>query len=185
MHPDLERVTSEFAETEARLHRLAEAATEQQWSRRPAPGSWSVDECVAHLTLTNERYLPILLDATDAAPELADPQAAFHRDLTGRLLAWFMEPPVRFKLPTAAAFEPPSSAGRPATMARFDAVHARLIAAIAAMDGLDITRIRMASPFNAKVRYSTWSALCILAAHERRHLWQAERALAALTRRET
>ena len=42
------------------------------------------------------------------------------------------------------------------------------------MDGLDITRIRVTSPFNTSLRYSAYSALHILAAHERRHLWQAE-----------
>jgi hypothetical protein len=43
------------------------------------------------------------------------------------------------------------------------------------MDGLDVTTIRVTSPFNASLRYSAYSALHILAAHERRHLWQAER----------
>jgi hypothetical protein len=181
VHADLERVAGEFAEAQARMHRLAESVEDRDWNRRPAAGAWSMDECVAHLTITNERYVPILAEVADTAPELSDPATPMHRDLTGRLLCWFMEPPVRFKLPTAAGFEPPSSAGRPATVARFDAVQSRLVAVIRTLDGLDLTRVRMASPFNAKVRYSTYSALYILAAHERRHLWQAERVRTTLS----
>jgi hypothetical protein len=61
------------------------------------------------------------------------------------------------------------------TVADFDAAQAAIQQQIRAMDGLDITTIRVTSPVNASLRYSTYSALHILAAHERRHLWQAER----------
>ncbi|HET9065547.1 MAG TPA: DinB family protein [Gemmatimonadales bacterium] len=175
MHPDLERTASEFTEAGARLHRLAETVDSSGWSRRPAAGGWSIDECVAHLILTNERYIPVLVDAIDAAPVMSEPPAPLRQDLAGRLLRWMMEPPVRFKLPTSPPFQPPSSAGRSATLARFEAVQARLTDLIREMDGLDVSRVRIASPFNARLRYSAYSALCIIVAHERRHLWQAER----------
>jgi len=37
--------------------------------------------------------------------------------------------------------------------------------------------LRIRSPFDARIRYSAWSALRILPAHQRRHLWLAEREL--------
>lgn len=175
MHPDFEHLTSEFTEAGARLHRLADSVDARGWSKRPATGGWSIDECVAHLTLTNERYIPILVEAIDAAPVMSDPPAPLKQDLAGRLLRWMMEPPVRFKVPTMPAFQPPSSAGRAATLARFEAVQGRLTDLIRDMDGLDISRVRIASPFTDTLRYSAYSALRIMAAHERRHLWQAER----------
>jgi len=182
MHPDLARVASEFDEAQARMHRLAESVDDAQWVRRPAAGRWSIDECVAHLTLTNERYLPIFAEVLDAAPQLDDASRPMRPDMTGRLLAWLMEPPVRFRLSTAPTFEPPSSAGRATTVALFDAMQARLQDQIREMDGFDISTVRLASPFNAKVRYSAFSALRILAAHERRHLWQAEQVRTQLLR---
>jgi len=175
MHPDLERLASEFTAAGARLHRLAESVDSSAWSRRPGVGGWSIDECVAHLTLTNERYIPILVEAIDAAPVMSDPATPLRQDLAGRLLRWMMEPPVRFKLPTSPSFQPPSSAGRSATLARFESVQSRLTDLIREMDGLDVSRVRIASPFNEKLRYSAYSALRIIVAHERRHLWQAER----------
>jgi hypothetical protein len=177
MHPDLERLSHQFAEADARMHRLAESVSEAEWGRRPAPGIWSIDECIAHLTLTNQRYVPILAEAADAAPAFADGEIPthLHRDLAGRLLTWIMEPPVRFKLPTQPEFTPRDTVSRPRTIAAFDASQAAIQQQIRAMDGLDISTIRVTSPFNSSVRYSAYSALHILAAHERRHLWQAER----------
>jgi hypothetical protein len=182
MHPDLARIAGEFDAAQARVYRLAESVEDALWTRRPVEGRWSIDECIAHLTITNQRYLPIFAEVADAAPQMDEPPPPMRPDLTGRMLAWFMEPPVRFRLPTAPSFEPPSSAGRVATVALFDAMQARLGEQIRAMDGFDISKIRMASPFNEKVRYSAFSALCILAAHERRHLWQAEQVRAQLLR---
>lgn len=160
------------------MHRLAETVSEQEWISRPAGDGWSMDECVAHLTLTNRRYVPILAEASDAAPVFDDdegPPPRLHRDLAGRLLSWMMEPPVRFRLPTRVEFTPDGPLSRARTVAEFDAAQAAIQQQIRAMEGLDITRIRVTSPFNASLRYSAYSALHILAAHERRHLWQAER----------
>jgi hypothetical protein len=96
------------------------------------------------------------------------------RDITGWLLTRMMEPPVRFRMRTAAAFIPPGSESRAGGMAAFDASQAALLQQIEALDGMDLTRLRVISPFNRSIRYSVWSALHILAAHQRRHLWQAE-----------
>lgn len=177
MHPDLEYLSLQFAEAEARMHRLAESVSEHEWGSPPPNGGWSIDECVAHLTLTNQRYVPILAEASDAAPAFdeEDVPPRLHRDLAGRLLTWMMEPPVRFRLPTRPEFQPQGVVSRARTVAEFDAAQAAIQQQIRAMDGLDITTIRVTSPFNASLRYSAYSALHILAAHERRHLWQAER----------
>lgn len=182
MHPDLERIASEFSETQAKIHRLAEQVDETTWITRPAPNSWSIDECVAHLNLTNERFLPLLDEVADAAPRwLNGPDGnpvirPMRRDFAGWFLSWMMEPPVRFRLPTSAPFVPQAPASRSATVAAFDATQSRLLAKLPALDGYDLSTIRIISPFNASLKYGAWSALCILAAHERRHLWQAERA---------
>jgi hypothetical protein len=35
---------------------------------------------------------------------------------------------------------------------------------------------KVTSPFDSRVSYNVFSMFCILETHERRHLWQAERA---------
>ena len=45
------------------------------------------------------------------------------------------------------------------------------------MNGLDITGVKVRSPFARWLRYTLYEWLLVLLAHERRHLWQAERVL--------
>lgn len=159
------------------MYRLSESIDEDGWVQRPRDGAWSIDECVAHLTMTNSKYLPLLGEACDAAPALPVQlvQPRMHRDPVGWMLSRMMEPPVRFKLPTSSDFVPQGPASKSTTVSEFDAVQARLMTLVRELEGLDPTKIRLTSPFNASLKYSLYSALHILAAHERRHLWQAER----------
>ena len=61
-------------------------------------------------------------------------------------------------------------------MAEFERLQAEQIAVTREADGLSIDRVKMTSPFNAKIRYNIFSALSILPRHQHRHLWQAEQA---------
>ena len=45
--------------------------------------------------------------------------------------------------------------------------------------GRDLNRLKIVSPFGARLSYNVYSAFRVLAAHERRHVWQAERAAGA------
>ena len=65
MHPDLQRIADEFAEAGRRLHRLADTCADELWTRRPGPERWSPAECVAHLQLTAEAFLPPIRRAVD------------------------------------------------------------------------------------------------------------------------
>jgi hypothetical protein len=48
--------------------------------------------------------------------------------------------------------------------------------------GLNLGGAEIISPFAKNVRYSTYSAFVLIAAHNRRHLWQAERVLSEIGR---
>ncbi|HRP07314.1 MAG TPA: DinB family protein [Gemmatimonadales bacterium] len=175
MHPDLELLSAEFDAAEAEVHSLAESADDEEWSAPARNGGWSMDQCIAHLTLTNNRYVPILAEAADAAPLMDDARyrQRMRRDLVGWLTSGMMEPPVRLRIPTRASFNPSTPASKAVTVAGFDASQAAIRQLLRTVSGHDITRVRIASPFNSKVRYSVFSALHILVAHERRHIWQA------------
>ena len=40
-------------------------------------------------------------------------------------------------------------------------------------------------PFDSRVKYNVYSAFLIVAAHQRRHLWQAEQAIDSLRKKQT
>jgi hypothetical protein len=49
------------------------------------------------------------------------------------------------------------------------------------VDNLPVDRIKIASPFDARVKYNLYAALTILPRHQHRHLWQAEQVWHAMT----
>jgi hypothetical protein len=51
----------------------------------------------------------------------------------------------------------------------------KLKAVIAEADGLALDGIRISSPLAPQVKYNVYAALHLIAVHQRRHLWQAER----------
>jgi hypothetical protein len=62
----------------------------------------------------------------------------------------------------------------------FAALQSKLAEILATTRGLDLQKVKIVSPFDKRVKYNVYSAFRILTAHQRRHLWQAEQAVAAL-----
>lgn len=176
----LDAIHRELDATETRARTLAGQAGDSRWALRPSAHAWSVSECVQHLVLTADRVLPLLDAALDPQTPTTPVRGPYRRSLFGRLFAWSLEPPYRIRFTTSAPFVP--AAARPAEV-DLDDLHQRHVALhahIARADRWPLDRIRIQSPFDRRLRYSVFTALHVLAAHERRHLWQAEQTLAAL-----
>jgi hypothetical protein len=177
MHPDLAAVAADFESASRRLDALERSLSDPQWIRRPSAQAWSAIECIQHLNLTAEATLPRVKEGIGEARRLRAPvPARYCRDLFGWLLWRGLSKPGRFKTKTAAAFVP--DANRPVSdiLGSFRRLQDDQIACVRESDGLAVDRVRIASPFNERIRYSVFSALTILAVHQHRHLWQAERA---------
>lgn len=59
-------------------------------------------------------------------------------------------------------------------LAKFDRYQGEQIKLVQTSEDLPIDKMRIDSPFNARVSYSIYSALVILPRHQRRHIVQAE-----------
>ena len=174
MHEQLSALRAEFEAARRHLHELAAAVPDEQWTHRPAPEHWSIGECVAHLTLTAAEYEPIVEHAlADARRIGGPPPVRYRRDPIGWLLWRTMGPPVRFKVKTTAAFVPSGSVPKPRALAEFDRWQDAQVRWVEACDGLPIDKVRIRSPFNARVRYNLFACLTILPRHQERHVWQA------------
>jgi hypothetical protein len=58
-----------------------------RWPQRPAPGRWSVAECIAHLNLTSTAFLQLLRPALDEARRSGHrPPSRYRRDPLGWIL---------------------------------------------------------------------------------------------------
>jgi hypothetical protein len=150
--------------------------TDAQFSWRPAPGRWSPGQIVNHLNLAGGDYVQRL------ARLLEDARARGLRDrgddrpgLIGGMLVRSMEPPPRRRFKAPKIWQPADAGaapGRAGELARWHALHDALEALIHAAAGLDLRRIRLASPVSRLIRMNAGDALALLLTHERRHLLQ-------------
>ncbi len=175
MHPQLQLIADEYRGAQRRLHELVSAIPAERWLQRSDPDRWSVAECVAHLNLTSAAYLPVLEEALGRAAAVgASAPARYHRDPVGWLLWKTMGPPVRVRIKTIARFLPSSAVAPSILIEEFDRLQAAQIESVGRAHGLPLERVRVASPFNARVRYNLYSCFTILPRHQHRHVWQAE-----------
>jgi hypothetical protein len=182
MHQQLQELRAEFQSASERLHRLRNSASADAWQRRPAEDSWSAAECIAHLNLTSEAFLPKLQEAvaTAGSRRSSDPPRYRHGFL-GWLIWRMSRPTTRVRVKTGASFVPHADIPADNLVAEFERLQASLLSLLEQADNLPIHRVRIRSPFDERVGYSAYSAFRILPTHQHRHLQQAERALGLLT----
>jgi hypothetical protein len=178
-HPQLDVLARELGHASARAREIVARVSDEGFHRRPGTG-WSAAECIAHLNLSNEAMLPLIDGGLREAAARSRPTSpSYRRDLTGWLLSWYLEPPYRRGVKTPAQFEPASTGSKEEILAEFLRLQDELVDRLRIAAGLDLNRVRIVSPFNARARYNLYSAFRVITAHERRHLYQAETALAA------
>jgi hypothetical protein len=181
LSPQMEKVREELRAATTRAKTLADSVEEEVWHQRPAPGRWSMAECVVHLTLTTRGYLPEIADTISRGRSNGlKISGGYRRDLLGLLLCWIIEPPARIRTKTNNFFVPQARDSKAAAMAQFFKYQVLLEAQIKEADGLPLNRLKISSPFNRRISYNLYSCFRMIVAHQRRHLWQAEQVRAAL-----
>lgn len=82
--------------------------------------------------------------------------------------------PVRLRTKTTAPFVPRDLEPKALVLDAFDRLQGELIGCLGEANGLDLGRLRIVSPFVARIKYNLYSCLRIIPAHQRLHLAQAE-----------
>ena len=172
---DLDRCAKEITEARQRAETLVRDITPEQLTTQPAPGKWSIAECILHLNATAAIVQRLMEKAIVQAREDKKVGAGpFDIGLKGRLLVWIAEPPPKFRMPAPPHLRPPARIAEPLKLLP-DFLKAqdeweRLILESA---GLDLSKIKAGkrfSPFRARLA----AVFPWMMAHQRRHLLQAE-----------
>ncbi|MFZ1006186.1 MAG: DinB family protein [Candidatus Sulfotelmatobacter sp.] len=158
--------------------KLVRGRSASELTTRLEPESWSVAECLDHLARTTNAFLPEISKAIAAAPKLAS-----HRTLrTGAiasLLIRNLEPPYRLRYKVIPQLVPQQTDFEAAWSA-FKESQLRLSETVYSAAGLAIDKVKVSCPVCAHVTYNAYGAFRMLAAHQRRHLWQVQQILGAL-----
>ena len=174
--PEIDAFRVEFERLSAEADALVAPLSEAQFNWQPVPGSWSVAECIEHLNVTARLYLPNLDEGiADAIRRGLYAEGPFPYNWIGRFIAASQEPPARFKFKAPKTFHPAPNRSRHDIMAAFRAYQVQYIDRLRQANGLDLARARVSSPAGKWLRMPLGSGFALMAAHERRHLWQARR----------
>lgn len=173
--PELDALADALAANERDARELVAGLSGALGTWRRAPGSWSVAECLDHLAVGNRVYLAAMEPA--AAKARAAGRLRRRPAVPGLVGGWFvksLEPPVTSrKLRAPRKIVPRASPPLGDAAAAFFASHAQVQQFLGAYADIDLAGVRFPNPFITGLRFSLATGLHVLAAHERRHLWQA------------
>lgn len=174
LSPEIEELRREFQRLSAEADALVAPLSDAQFNWQPAPGVWSIAQCLDHLNVAARLYLPRLDEGVaDAIRRGLYAEGPFTYNWIGRNFVRLMEPPVRMKVKAPASFQPPPARSRHEILAAFRAYQVQYIDRLHQANGVDLARARVHSPTSRWIRLPLGSAFALMAAHERRHLWQA------------
>lgn len=165
---------AELDDADRRAGDLARGLTPEQLNWKPAEHLWSVGQCLEHLYVSNQVYLPPIAKALDGRPE--SPVQVITPGWLGRwFIRSYIEPSPQSKRARAPRKIAPGQHIDPFVLDRF--LHGNEVARdlVRRAAAHDVNRIRFRNPFVPLVRFTVGTGLEIVWRHERRHLLQAER----------
>jgi hypothetical protein len=174
--PDVDAFRLQFEQISAEADTLLAPLTDEQFARQPSPDVWSIAQCVDHLNATARAYLPLIDEAiADAIRRGLYAEGPFRYNWIGRFMVWSTEPPPKFKTTGPRSFQPAPARARNEIMAAFRAYQVQFVDRLRQANGLDLARARVTSPASRWLRLPLGSGFALMAAHERRHLWQVRK----------
>jgi hypothetical protein len=174
LHPDLSRLDGEIRETLGHWETLVAGLSEAQFNWRPAPGRWSIAQNLAHLnTVDGLDLIPISTAIVDARSSKLTAPGPYRYGWHWRYFINSMEPPVKTKFKAPKKYVPPGDAPLGPTVAEFRRIGNALLDLIPQANGLDLARIKIRMAAAPLFRMPLGARFHLLAAHDRRHLWQA------------
>ena len=179
--PQLAEISSQLQSNSLQVVEIFSGLHAHQLNLRLESYSWSIAECIVHLNLFSDAFVPAIRQSCEyARAEEWFSDGPFKMDVMGRLLRYALEPPSRWKAVTTLEFEPTFIEPLEQVVPTFVEFQSQLIQLVDIASGLDLNRIKIASPVSNHIRYNLYSCFLIIAAHQRRHLWQADETRSAL-----
>lgn len=169
------RLIADLDAADERAQQLVMGLTPEQLNWQPQPGKWSVGQCLEHLCITNELYVPAI------SLSLQNKPVSPVRDITlGWFAQWFItsfiEPSPKTKRARAPRKIVPGVRVEPSVLDRFLRSNQAARELLRQAGSYDVNHIRFKNPFLPLLRFTVGTGLEIVPRHERRHLLQAERA---------
>lgn len=178
IEPELASLAGQTRELMRQVQETAAKLKPDQLLWRPDASNWSVGECLSHLTVTVERYLPMLDAAIEKGRAAGKTgKGPFRYGWLSSYFVKLLEPPPSRRFRAPKPFLPPSQLDAAKVLPDFLSAHQKLMERMERASGLDLAGIKVQSPAFALLRLNLGKGFELMLAHCRRHLWQAQRVM--------
>jgi len=183
MKPELESLKRQLAESSLEAEKLASDLDDGQWRWSPAAEVWPAGACIAHLNETNRLYIAAIRKMIEDRSPVPSADVSFRYGMLERWFVKSMEPPPKFKMKAPKSFVPITVPSRVEALAEWRRIHTELMTLIERADALHLSRNKVISPVNRFIKLSLGMAFALVAAHNRRHIYQAKETVAEQAKR--
>jgi hypothetical protein len=167
------RILSELDAADRRAKSVAGGLSPSQLNWQPAPGAWSIGQCLEHLRVTNEVMVPLLSASLEGRPRKPVPEIKL-----GWFTGWFIRNYIAPNPGGARARAPkkiePASRVEPAALESLLRSTEAARALVKQASSYDVNHIRYRNPFVPLLWFTVGVGLEIIPKHQARHLLQAE-----------
>jgi DinB family protein len=177
---DLAVLVTEIDANISHAQSLAAGLSHARFNWRSEPGRWSIGQCLSHLNTVNGGDLAALRAAIEAGKERRRTgKGPFTYGFLSRKFVASMEPPATRKFKAPKYYEPVPESDPEETLAEYCRISAEIRRLLQLAAGLDLARVKatlpaLPAPLRAIVKMPLGARFELLAAHDRRHLWQAD-----------
>ena len=173
---DLRKLADAMDAADAAADALASKVSDQEFFWQPDGGRrWSIALCLDHLTVANTVYGEAMRGAVDRARAAGwSRRGPAAPGFFGRKFIESLEPPVKRRTRAPGKIKPRAVSSRAEILDAYHKAHDDLRQLIADAATIDVNRATFTNPFIRFIRVRVSTGLHVIAAHDRRHLWQAE-----------
>lgn len=181
---DLQSIVDQISAVERRADEIAGPLTEEQFQWQPDGGRrWSVAQCLDHLAAGAELYVKTLTPVIAEAKRRGVPRRGPAKPgFFGQKFVNSLEPPVKMRGRAPQKILPRPKRTRAEILESFHTAHAAFRGLVAECADIDANGVTFFNPFVTFIKMRVSTALNVIPAHGRRHLWQASNVLTSLPR---
>jgi hypothetical protein len=174
--PDLQVFADALDAADAAADALAARVTDDEFFWQPDAGRrWSIALCLDHLAVANTVYGSAMREALDRARAAGWKRTGPARPgFFGRRFIASLEPPVKMRTSAPGKIAPRPVTSREEILHAYHQAHENIRRLLADAATIDVNRATFQNPLIGLVRVRVSTGFGVIAAHDRRHLWQAE-----------
>lgn len=170
------KTKQEMAANKTRAEKLL-SLNQHQLSWQPAPGKWSIAQCLEHLNIVSRHYLQHM--NYDKASKITEDKEFKPSFLGGFLAKNFAVIPPRRRFKTSKAFSPENNMNGQEVLKDFLSNQDKIMQLVDKASGYDLNKNKVPSPATGFIKFRFGDVLNMDGKHTARHLYQADNVMKA------